>query len=102
VFDRFKIIDLGHWRSPLTGETYSIGWKIKVSDPKSDIELVVKPYFREQEIVTGFWEGSCKVTGIMDGKRVSGLSFVELFNGTEASIPIKAICYVRATLRSVF
>jgi predicted secreted hydrolase len=102
VFDNFKVVDFGHWRSPLTGETYSIGWKIKASEPKLDIELLVKPYFKEQEMAKGFWEGSCKVTGIMDGKRVSGLSFVELFNGTQASIPIKAICYVRAALRSVF
>ena len=102
VFDRFKVVDLGHWRSPLTGETYSMGWKIKASEPEHDIELVVTPYFREQEVVKGFWEGSCKVTGIMDGKSVPGLSFVELFNGTQASIPIKAICYVRAALHSIF
>ena len=99
VFDNFKVVDLGHWRSPLTGETYSMGWKIKVSDPKFDIELVVKPYFREQEIVKGFWEGSCKVTGIMDGAEVSGLSFVELFNGTQASRPKKVVCYALAALR---
>lgn len=102
VFDNFKVVDFGHWRSPLTGETYSIGWKIKASEPKLDIELLVKPYFKEQEMAKGFWEGSCEVSGIMDGKRVSGLSFVELFNGTQASFPIKAICYVLSALRSVF
>ena len=102
VFDIFKILDLGHWRSPLTGENYSIGWKIKASEPKYDIELVVKPFFDDQEIAKGFWEGSCKVTGIMDGKSVSGLSFVELFYGTQASLPIKAICYALAAIRSLF
>ena len=94
VFDRFKISDLGHWKSA-TGETYSIGWKIKASE----IELTVMPYFKEQEMVKGFWEGGCEVTGIMDGKEVSGLSFVELFNGIQASRPKKVIWYALAALR---
>jgi predicted secreted hydrolase len=99
VFDSFKVIDLGHWKSLTTGETYSVGWKIKASKQESDIELVVKPYFKEQEVVKGFWEGSCEVTGMMDGKGVSGLSFVELFNGTQASRPKKVVCYALAALR---
>lgn len=94
VFDKFKIIDLDHWNSP-TGAIYSLGWKIKA--PKEDIELVVMPVFKDQEIYQGLWEGSCEVTGTMNGKNISGVSYVELRNGFD-SPPFKDI----HTIKKVF
>jgi predicted secreted hydrolase len=74
--DAFEITDLGYWRSPHTEEKYSMGWEIKAKN----IELKVEPVFRKQEVFKGFWEGSAKVTGMMNGERVAGSFWVELYH----------------------
>ena len=74
--DAFGITDLGYWSSPHTGEKYSMGWKIKAKN----IDLRVEPEFLEQEVFKGLWEGSSKVTGMMNGESVSGSSWVELYH----------------------
>ena len=105
VSDAFKIIDLSHWKSS-TSVIYSMGWKIKA--PDRGIELVVMPVFKDQEIFQGLWEGSCKVRGTMNGKDVSGVSYVELRNGFDTQpfkdIPTikKVFYYIGTALRSKF
>jgi predicted secreted hydrolase len=93
--DAFEITDLGYWRSPHTEEKYSMGWEIKAKN----IELKVEPVFRKQEVFKGLWEGSSKVAGMMNGERVSGSSYVELYH-RKGNPLIKVICYIRVVLRS--
>ncbi len=80
-----SITPLGHWRSSVTGVTYTAGWRVRVPDLRLD--LIVRPTVADQEmwdpfVVLGYhssyWEGSCTVSGSHDGRPVSGLAYVEL------------------------
>ncbi len=71
---------LDSWVSTRTFNTYNSRWSLKVPDAR--IELALDGAFADQEFVTlvskpAFWEGSCKITGTIDGKAVSGRGWVE-------------------------
>jgi predicted secreted hydrolase len=78
----FQIEVLEKWKSKKSEATYPSGWKIKV--PKDQIELLLTPTVRDQELITEastrvtYWEGSVKIEGKYKGDPVKGLGYVEL------------------------
>jgi Lipocalin-like domain len=89
------ITPLGTWTSPVTHQVYSSGWMVRIppssaSQPTPTV-LRVTPDLLDQEILDvsppffppptsphGIWEGACHVTGVYNGRRVSGVSWTEL------------------------
>ncbi|WP_194293341.1 carotenoid 1,2-hydratase [Actinomadura macrotermitis] len=71
---------LGTWKSPVTGLSYSSGWKVHVPGGC----LTIKPRRLDQEVAWedapggGYWEGDSSVTGTIDGDSVTGRSYVEI------------------------
>jgi|GEM_PF-689301 len=78
----FQMEVLEWWRSPTTGIQYPSGWKIHLPD----MELVVEPYMKDQEMAARYlwygpkyWEGSCSVRGTKSGtSSLRGKCYVEL------------------------
>ena len=60
----FRIDILDHWKSPQSGATYPIKWKVTV--PAQDLTLEIQPEFPNQELVTNrstrvtYWEGAVR------------------------------------------
>ena len=76
----FESEALGRWTSPLSGATYPMGWTIRIEKPKMTLRLT--PTLVEQEVSKfaprRFWEGTCAVTGTVEGVAVTGRAFAEL------------------------
>ncbi len=73
----FEIQPLKTWRSP-DGVGYPTEWKIVINS--EDIELSIKPVIPDQEMKLFFqyWEGAVEISGLVNGKEVSGYGYVEL------------------------
>jgi len=72
---------LGRWKSPETGITYPLGWKLAL--PSLEAEFTVMPVFEEQEMRTfgpfrAIWEGACTVEATVAGEKVEGDGYTEL------------------------
>jgi predicted secreted hydrolase len=78
----FSIEVLDTWKSPNSGAEYPSRWIVKV--PSRNLELEITPVLRDQELDTRgttmivYWEGSCRVTGTVDGREIFGKAYVEL------------------------
>ncbi|HXG52611.1 MAG TPA: lipocalin-like domain-containing protein [candidate division Zixibacteria bacterium] len=78
----YRIEVLDHWKSPKSGATYPIRWRVTV--PSEQMELEISPLFREQELVTArstrvtYWEGAVEIRGKVRGKIASGRGYVEM------------------------
>ena len=78
----FQIIPLESWESPKSKGIYPIRWKLNI--PKKQIELMVQPVLKEQELMTPestqvtYWEGVVSITGNWKGKSVTGKGYTEL------------------------
>jgi predicted secreted hydrolase len=70
------------WTSPRTKTKYPQGWHVKV--PAIGLDAVVTPTLPNQEVVDPlslgptYWEGSCRLSGTLKGKPISGLTYTEL------------------------
>ena len=77
-----KITPKGYWVSPASGKKYSSGWEIQSDEINGGLLLQVTPKIKEQELSFGngmrIWEGSCNVSGTIDGVPVKGEGFTEL------------------------
>jgi predicted secreted hydrolase len=68
-----------YWTSPDTGNTYQIGWTVQVPGGT----LTVTPQIVDQEMwnpffsVMNYWEGTCTVSGTINGLPVTGVAFQE-------------------------
>jgi predicted secreted hydrolase len=71
-----------YWTSPATHIRYPQGWRIRV--PALGLKAQVIPTLPNQEMVDQpgggmtYWEGSCRLTGTLDGHPISGLTYTEL------------------------
>ncbi|MDG2148821.1 MAG: lipocalin family protein [Planctomycetota bacterium] len=79
--EAFDVEILGSWTSPESGATYPSGWRLSV--PGQQLELVVTPRLKEQELITKstgvtYWEGLCRFEGTRKGEPVAGEGYVEL------------------------
>lgn len=78
----FSVEARGQWKSPKSGATYPMGWRIRV--PKFGIELDVRELMKGQELLTTkstqvtYWEGAVDVTGRSGGTLVRGEGYVEM------------------------
>ena len=77
---RIDIVD--RWKSPTSGATYPMKWKVTV--PAEALELEITPAFAEQELITNrstrvtYWEGAASIRGTARGQAVSGQGYVEM------------------------
>ena len=78
----FHIQVVDRWKSPTSGATYPIKWKVTI--PADSIELEILPGFPEQELITNrstrvtYWEGAVGVRGTARGILVNGNGYVEM------------------------
>lgn len=81
-----ELVELDFWRSSKSKAIYPVKWKLAID--KLDLEVTIEARLPNQELGVGFtslyklyyWEGMCSVVGTMDGKSVTGKSYVELTN----------------------
>ena len=72
-----EFVPLRSWRSPRTGATYPVAWRIDIPG----MRVTIEPLMSDQEndtrasVGTVYWEGA--VTALIDGKRV-GRGYLEL------------------------
>jgi predicted secreted hydrolase len=69
----------GSWTSPTSGVTYDQNWIVKVPGG----ELTVTTQLADQELTSSvtpitIWEGTCTVTGQVNGRAVTGKSYAEV------------------------
>lgn len=80
--DQFRVTPLSKWKSPKSGATYPMGWRIDVMP--FGINLRLQPVMREQELMTAgstrvtYWEGAVDVTGSFRDTPVRGVGYVEM------------------------
>ena len=73
---------LDRWKSPASGGRYPGRWKIHI--PECNIELVIAPLVRNQELITSestgviYWEGAVGGAGTSKGEKVTAEGYVEL------------------------
>lgn len=77
--ETFSYVAHDSWTSPDTGNTYQQNWTVYVPGGT----LTVTPQITDQEMwnplisVMNYWEGSCTVTGTIDGSPVTGVAYQE-------------------------
>lgn len=76
--DGLTLEPLARWRSPRSGASYPVRWRLAL--PAEGLDLELAPLLDDQELDVGFryWEGAVAVTGTSAGAPVSGRGYVEL------------------------
>jgi predicted secreted hydrolase len=80
--DQMRITPLARWKSPKSGATYPMGWRVEL--PTFNVALTMQPLMRHQELITlgstniTYWEGACDVSGTFGGTPVRGEGYVEM------------------------
>ncbi len=78
----FRVEVLKKWKSPNSGGTYPIRWRIHI--PSRRATFYIEPVFPNQELTTAkstkvnYWEGAIRVWGKADGSPVKGQGYVEM------------------------
>jgi predicted secreted hydrolase len=78
----YRVKALERWKSPKSGATYPMKWKVTV--PSKEIELEIVPAFQDQELITNrstrvtYWEGAVIVSGSARGQPIAGSGYVEM------------------------
>lgn len=69
---------LGEWRSPLTGDRYPAGWRLRL--PADKLILTVTPKVADQEmrLTVKYWEGAVFVSGHSEDRKISGQGYLEM------------------------
>lgn len=81
-----ELVELEYWKSKKSGAVYPVKWQVKID--QLNLDLVIEARIPNQELSVGFtafynihyWEGMCSVSGQLDGREVTGKSYVELTN----------------------
>lgn len=70
------------WKSPKTGASYPIAWRVRVPATRLDVEVRTPLPSQELVAVTGwtptYWEGAVTVVGTQRGAPVKGVGYLEL------------------------
>jgi predicted secreted hydrolase len=80
--EQMRIEPTARWRSPKSGATYPMGWRIAV--PQFRIALTLTPLLENQELMTRqstqvtYWEGAVGVSGTFSNVAVRGEGYVEM------------------------
>ena len=78
----FQVQPVERWKSPRSGGSYPMKWKIQLQSEGLELEIV--PFFPDQELDTRkstkvtYWEGGVQVRGILQKRTVQGLGYVEM------------------------
>ncbi len=74
----FIITNESTWKSPASGAVYPARWTVQI--PSANLTLYIRPYIADQELRLSFtyWEGAVQVSGMQDGRAISGNGYVEL------------------------
>ena len=78
----FRVEVLDRWKSPQSGASYPMGWKVSI--PVEEIDLEILPAFPDQELITSrstrvtYWEGAVGITGTFKQSPVTGQGYVEM------------------------
>jgi geranylgeranyl pyrophosphate synthase/predicted secreted hydrolase len=80
TFQKLEFEPTAFWQSTQTFFEYPVAWRCRV--PEAELDLEVTAAFDDQEFITlvskpSFWEGRVEVKGILAGKRVRGVGFIE-------------------------
>jgi predicted secreted hydrolase len=81
------------WKSPVTGATYPVHWRISL--PKLDLELEATTRLESQEIsgtsrtVPNYWEGAIELKGIEGKASISGVGYLEM-TGYDRAVSLSA------------
>lgn len=80
--DQMRITPLARWKSPQSGATYPVRWRVEV--PSFGVSVEVTPLLNAQELLTKgstrvtYWEGACDAVGTFGGVGVRGEAYVEM------------------------
>ena len=80
--DQLRITPTARWKSPKSGATYPMGWRVEL--PQLNVTLTLAPLLEDQELVTRgstritYWEGAVDVSGSFGGTPVRGDGYVEM------------------------
>ena len=80
--DQMRITPASKWKSPKSGATYPMGWRVEL--PPFSVVLTLTPLLESQELVTKgstrvtYWEGAIDVSGSFGGTPVRGRGYVEM------------------------
>ena len=78
----FSLVPMAEWKSPASGATYPISWKIRI--PRFGLELKAIPRMQDQELRSerkigpSYWEGAMRFEGTRHGTPVAGMGYLEL------------------------
>jgi predicted secreted hydrolase len=78
----FHLEILERWKSPKSGASYPIKWKVTI--PGEDLELEIVPAFQDQELITNrstrvtYWEGAVTLRGTIGQKAINGSGYAEM------------------------
>jgi predicted secreted hydrolase len=86
ILENYKIKQLDYWYDKRSGRKFARSWRI--TEPSKDIDLTITSDCPDQAMHViidpiAFWEGSCSVSGTIEGKTVSGKAYVELSHSWE-------------------
>jgi predicted secreted hydrolase len=82
ALEDFQIEVLDRWKSPNSGATYPMKWKVTI--PSKQLELNIVPEFPDQELITNrstrvtYWEGAVQINGTAGKQPVVGRGYVEM------------------------
>ena len=87
AWDEVTLEVLGEWASPRDGAVYPGRWRLAVPGEGLDVEIV--PLVADQELPLAFryWEGAVWVSGMLRGREVGGVGYVELTGYAEGAAP---------------
>lgn len=75
----FELVPGRLWRSPETGGTYPVEWRLRI--PKLDMEIEMVAAIDAQELVLkpiSYWEGSVRASGTRGGRAVRARGYLEM------------------------
>ncbi len=87
LLDNYTITPLDYWTDPVSGRKFATQWRI--IEPSKQIDLTITADYNDQVMrwfavfQRCFWEGSCSVSGTIEGTPVSGKAYVELTHSWE-------------------
>jgi geranylgeranyl pyrophosphate synthase/predicted secreted hydrolase len=68
------------WTSGRTFHPYPVAWRLRA--PSIGLDVAIEAAFPDQELITviskpAFWEGRCRARGVLGGRDVAGLAYIE-------------------------
>lgn len=77
--DDFTLAPVATWKSPATGATYPIRWRVRV--PRLELDVTVNARMDDQELrlkPLAYWEGAVAADGTRAGKAVTARGYLEM------------------------